>query len=305
MSNVFDISSTNDSRSPSASNVLLAAALMGLLGAAGCGNDPVKTSDSTGSSSSGAGYCPPGKSHDAGAGGSRTPSASDDAGATYNNQVTADAGKMRRADFQKICDSRGGYVYVNAACAGSAMCKGLSLHDGVLWDHSCRGQNSTCAGVGCVTTPADKGQGGQDIYVNGPCGNCHADFSQVDFSAATIDYSKVDYTKFAIFYNKEDISGEEAIARFKKGPEKRTESIIAWGTQGFTSEYTPYSNMPTYYQKYSLAEIKRVADYVRTLTPFEYPTGEFGESPGVGLPDAAAPVSTQLEGGLPEPPRWP
>lgn len=101
---------TSDPRLPAASSVLLAAALTGLLSVTGCGNDPSKTSDSTGSETTGAGYCPPAKVHDAGSG--QKASASEDAGAapTYNNKVTADAGKMRRADFQKLCDERGGYV---------------------------------------------------------------------------------------------------------------------------------------------------------------------------------------------------
>lgn len=194
---------------------------------------------------------------------------------------------------------------MNSSCAGSAMCKGLSLHDGVLWDHSCRGQNSTCAGVGCVAMPADKGATAEDIYVNGPCGTCHADWSHVDYSQPTVDMSQIDYKKFAIYFSPEDISGDQAIARFKKSPKKRLEAIIAWGTQGFTAMHTPYSNMPTYYQKYSLAEIKRLVDFVQTLTPFEYPAPLFGESPGDGLPDAATPVSKQFEGGLPPSSRWP
>jgi hypothetical protein len=57
----------------------------------------------------------------------------------------------------------------------------------------------------------------------------------------------------------------------------RLESIIGYGTKGFHNDTLPFSNMPAYYQKYSLAEIRRVAEHVQGLCPFPYPYGVFGE----------------------------
>lgn len=273
-------------RPQAASGLLVAAALAGLLGALnGCGNKDQPASDSAGSTAGAAGT--------SGSAGSAGTSGGGSAGtATYNNLVNADAGSVTMADFRAQCETRGGYVYVNAACAGSAMCKGLSLHDGEIWEHSCRGQNSTCAGVGCLDMPADQGLSGKEIYETGACGNCHADWSKtVDF-----DNPVVNYTRYAVFFNPNERTQQEAKDRFTSSVAKRLESIVAWGTQGIhdDADYAPYSNMPAYYQKYSLAEIRRVAAYVQTLCPFGYPYGIFGQAePDGGLttedPDTACP----------------
>jgi len=267
-------------KSSTASSLLVAAALAGLIGALplGCGTKAEPNADSSGTDSGSA---------SAGAAGADAGN-----GSTYNNLFDGDAGTVTMADFRSLCESRGGYVYVNAACAGSAMCKGLSLHNGEIWDHSCRGQNSTCSGVGCLDLPADAGRSGQEIYETGPCGNCHADWSKTtDF-----DHPIVDYSRYAVFFNPQLQTADAAKAQFKASTAKRLESIVAWGTQGMhdDDDYTPYSNMPAYYQKYSLAEIRRVAAYVQKLCPFNSPYGVFGQDPPAGGltsedPDAACP----------------
>lgn len=256
-------SSDSGAGRPSVSAVLLAAALTGLVAtvASGCGSDPEPAGDSHGSSG--------------GSGGAA------DAG-TYNNLLTADAGAMTVEEFDDLCKQRGGIVYVNAFCAGSSMCKGLSLHDGELYDHSCRAQNSTCSGIGCVSTPPDTGLTGKEIYETKECGNCHADWS----GTTDWDHPVVDYTKYAIAYDPLVNTAEEANRRFHDSTDERLLSIIAWGTQGFheSAGYVPYSNMPTYYQKYSRAEIERLVAHVKTLCTFTYPYGVFGQpTPDGGL----------------------
>lgn len=175
------------------------------------------------------------------------------------------------ADMQAVCDQRQGFVYVNAACAGGAMCKGLSFHTDTLWDHSCRGQNQTCSGIGCVDMPADTGKTGKQIYEDGPCGGCHADWEK----------TPADYSKYAVFYYKPDVSEESALAEFDALTDKQLEAKVAWGASGFHKDGTPYQNMDAYYRKYSLAEVKRVAAHLRTLTPFPYEYKIFGVDGGV------------------------
>jgi mono/diheme cytochrome c family protein len=270
---------------------LLAAALSGLLGIgiAGCSNDVKANADSTGATG-GAGGADGGSSASGGesAAGGGAPADSGIA-EVYNNLLTADAGGMSMVEFQKLCDTRGGYVYRNAACAGGSMCKGLSWHGGSLWDHSCRGQNSSCAGVGCLALPADTGLTGKEIYEDGPCAGCHADWSKV----VDVDKDKPDYGKFALYYDPLTLTDAEVTKRFKDSTEERLTSSVVWGVQGFYTDYVPYSNMPAYYQKYSMAEIRRVVDYVKTLTTFTYPTEQFGLTPGYGAPEAG------VEGGPP------
>ncbi|HVU00678.1 MAG TPA: hypothetical protein VHE30_02970 [Polyangiaceae bacterium] len=271
---------------PSASARLVAAALSGLLGLAipACGSDTKPTADSTsGTGGTGSGGDPgagaPGTGGD-GSGGS-TPDSDAGAPETYNNVITEDAGSMTMDAFQKLCEGRGGYVYRNAACAGGSMCKGLSWHGGTLWDHSCRGQNSACAGVGCLDLPKDTGLTGQEIYESGPCGNCHADWSG----------DEPNYKKYALVYDPYTLTGEEVTKRFQESSDERLLSSVVWGVQGFYTDYIPFSNMPAYYQKYSLAEIRRVVEHVKTLETFPYAAEQFGKTPGYGIsPEAGVPV---------------
>jgi len=259
-----------------ASGPLISAAIAGLigLGAAGCGSDSNSNLDSGHSGGS--------HSHDTGGtssggsssgGSSNGGTSSGGSGENYNDVIDEDAADMTMDEFRTLCEERGGYTYVNAACATSSMCRGLSLHDGTIWDHSCRGQNSSCSGVGCLDMPEDKGIEGQELFEASACGDCHADWS------ATTDWDNpiVDYKRYAVFFDPKVISEKDAMARFADSTDKRLESIIVWGVNGFHEDRTPYSNMPTYYQKYSLAEIRRVAAYIRTLTPFPHPYSIYGE----------------------------
>lgn len=205
-----------------------------------------------------------------------TPTTPTDGGAgdadsgTYNVPLVNDAG-FSLADMELACEKRGGFVYVNAACAGGAMCKGLSFHKDTLWDHSCRGQNSTCAGVGCVDMPADKGLTGKQVYEDGPCGGCHADWSS----------GTPDYTKYTVFYFPQDKSEVQATTDFNALTAKQLEAKVAWGASGIHKDGTPYSNMEAYYRKYSRAEVKRVAAHLKTLQTLTAKMDIFGVDGGM------------------------
>lgn len=254
------------------SSPLLVAALAGLIGLSplGCSSDTRSNADSSGNGGSGARSAETGGTSSGGssAGGGAAGAGSE----IYNQIVSQDAGNLTMEQFRELCEARGGYTYVNAACATSAMCKGLSLHDGILWEHSCRGQNASCSGIGCVDMPEDKGTSGQELFEATACGDCHADWSG----------DEPDHGRFAIFFDPKTISEDQALKRFGDSTDARLESIVVWGVSGFHADNTPFSNMPAYYQKHSLAEIRRVVAHIRTLSPFGYPYGIFGEPEPAG-----------------------
>lgn len=264
-------SAASPERGRVASTALLAAALAGLMGVAtvvACSDDDptnANPGDRPDGSASQADGCANGLPADA-----STDAPSNDGG-TYNNPLLVDAG-FSLADMEAACQTRGGFVYVNAACAGGAMCKGLSFHKDTLWDHSCRGQNSTCSGVGCVDMPADKGLTGKQIFEDGPCGGCHADWAS----------GTADFTKYAVFYFPHDKSESQAIAEYNALTNKQLEGKVAWGASGMHKDGTPYSNMDAYFRKYSRAEVKRAAEHLKTLQPFGYPMEIFGVDAGDG-----------------------
>ena len=291
---------------------LLAAAIAGLLGVTGCSSGPTNPDQgerpdgaadtvdaSTGTTDAGfvcpSGWtCGPGTSSDAGA----PTDAGSSEDATYNILLEAGA-SFTLEQFQALCDSRGGFFYTNAACAGGSACKGISFHNGDLWDHSCRGQNSECAGANCLDTPKDTGLTGQQIYEQGPCGGCHGLFSTTTF--------KTDPAYYAVLFMTNDPSKQgnhfdpgtspeyaAALAQFMGYSEQGVESRIALGVSGVFPDGTGYNNMPEYHQTYSAAEIKRAAQYIRG--------GNLDGGPGLkifgsgypeyqyvtGLPDASA-----------------
>ena len=266
------------------SSTLMSAALVGLLTAsvvAAC-SDTEKSGVGPSQTEAGAGGGGAETPSGAGAGGADTAPA--DGGAAgagvpvseYNN-VISDGEEITAAQFQALCDERNGWVYVTAFCAGAGMCKGLSLLGTTLTDHSCKGLHS-CGGAGCVVLPEDAGLTGKEIYSAGPCGNCHGDWS---------DYENPNFNVYTIVHGSE-LTGEQAETRFKTSTDQRLLSILIFGTQGLHPDGTPYSNMPAYYQKYSLAEIKRTLEYVKSLPTATAEYEIFGVTPGFGIPEAPA-----------------
>lgn len=255
-----------DDGSAGPSGLLVVAALAGLMGVAvaGCSDDPAGNVDS---SNTGGSH----DDHDHDESGGSSSGSGGTGGDVFNDVIREDV-EMTMDEFRAFCEERGGYTYVNAACATASMCRGLSLHDGTIWEHSCRGQNSSCSGIGCLDMPEDKGATGKELFEETACGDCHADWSKVGDDNPTPDYGK-----YAVFFDPKQLSSSAAIDRFKTSTDARLESIVVWGVSGFHEDHTPFSNMPTYYQKHSLTEIRRVIAYIRTLTPFEYPYEIFGE----------------------------
>lgn len=232
-------------------------ALAGLLGVAvstGCGsNHSGAAGDSQGSTAptSTSDPKPPKMSSDgnaSGASGAGAPSSSD--AGTYSNVVSTDS--VTFTEFSDLCEARGGFVTTNANCAGSNLCKGLSYaSDGtVLTDHSCKGLNS-CTGMSCVDLPKGSGLSGQDIYDNGPCGGCHN----------TAIEGPANYVVFV----HPGTAPEDAVATFDKSSSARLASIVAFGTQGVNDDGVAFSNMPSFRDKYSRAEIEAVVAYIRGL----------------------------------------
>jgi hypothetical protein len=181
--------------------------------------------------------------------------APEDAGTT-----TADAGAFSRVlstapitfrDFSDLCEKRGGFVSTNANCAGSNLCKGLSYADDgtVLTEHSCKAMNS-CMGLSCIDLPPTSGLSGQDIYETGPCGGCHND--------------AISGSVYVVF-TPQGTSPDAAVTAFDKSSDLRLESIVAFGTQGVNDDGVAFSNMPSYRETYSRAEIDAVVQYVRAL----------------------------------------
>lgn len=205
----------------------------------------------------------------------------------YDN-VVSDGIDISAEEFQRICDDRGGWMYVTAVCAGAGMCKGLSLLGTKLTDHSCRGLNG-CGGAGCVDLPEDMGLSGQQIYAEGPCGGCHGDWSDAE-------HPKLDV--YTVVHGP-DVDSEVALKRFRESSKRRLMSVVVFGTRGVHADGTPFSNMPAYYQDYSRAEIERAVEYVQRLPVRTQPYEVFGTTPGFGVPEMTnpAPGSPPAAGG--------
>lgn len=104
----------------SASQALMAAALVGLLSAAAC-DDTESPSGATTNSSG---------------------------GAITSSIVDSD---MTREKFRAICDEKGGRMEDHSHCGGANSCKGMSydIATHVYSEHTCKGLN-TCTGYSCV-----------------------------------------------------------------------------------------------------------------------------------------------------------
>jgi hypothetical protein len=267
--------------SPRPSRALTTAALCGLLAVSSivaCGDD-AESGVPPGPSDAGAAGQPVGQGGAAGQANvdPELGGAAGQAGApsdVYDN-VISEGVPISNDEFKELCDERDGWAYLTAACAGSALCKGLSLMGDVLTDHSCKGINS-CMGISCVVLPKDTGLTGEEIYRDGPCAGCHGNWE---------DYDNPNLGVYTVWHGW-DVSPEAAVKRFEDSSDLRLKSILVFGTQGQYPDGTPFSNMPAYYQKYSLAEIERTIDYIKTLPletlAYEVPGADAFEEPGAG-----------------------
>lgn len=174
------------------------------------------------------------------------------------------------AELKAMCDARGGYTEIYAACSGTNTCAGFSYgdwgEDAVLTEHSCNAV-SGCAGMGCVVLPSDTapGHGRSAVDILGAalpdtegvaqrsCNYCHAEWSE--------DGSKFDATKFKVLVAP---GSGRTLANWLDRPAETQARMLAFGVHGEYANGVQYGHMAAYYKLYSRAEIERVVDYIRT-----------------------------------------
>jgi mono/diheme cytochrome c family protein len=197
------------------------------------------------------------------------------AGCAADAAVTDDAPREVReihdaaltvAKFKDMCEDRGGLTQTHAACSGTNSCRGLiynSWAGDTIIEHTCRGFNS-CTGISCVDMPEDSGKTGEEIYED-LCVGCHSHSEDED--------AELFYTVFA----KPNADQDAAVDAFEAKSKETLVNNVAFGAVGFYEDGTPYSNMPAYHEDLSLAEVRRVVDYLLDLEAVP------GESDALGI----------------------
>lgn len=184
-------------------------------------------------------------------------SSSDDNAAAATPTVTSKTKDetMTLAKFSEDCDTRKGLLQTHAACSGNNACKGISFNkfSKTIVEHTCKGTN-TCGGVSCVEPAADQGLTGEAVY-KASCADCHSSMEGGDEST------------FKLFVKKGgDLAAAEAAFTTKDAAIQV--SYVAFGINGTdTSTGDSFANMPGFHSKYSRAEIEKVVEHVRGLTP--------------------------------------
>jgi hypothetical protein len=160
---------------------------------------------------------------------------------------------IKFADFLAECTSKGGLIQTHATCAGNNSCKGMSFNkfSKELTEHTCKGMNS-CGGVSCVVLPTDSGKTGEEVW-SGTCADCHGADAFTLYTAPGADQAAAQ-TQFAAL------------------TQANLVTIAAFGYRGLNSDGSASANMPGFHERYSVAELERVAEYLRTLDvePYEY-----------------------------------
>lgn len=177
------------------------------------------------------------------------------------------------AELKTMCDQRGGYIEIHAACSGSNTCAGFSYGDwgadAVLTEHSCAAV-SGCNGIGCVVLPDDTAPGfgrtamailaeeipDEEGVAQRSCNYCHAEWSDTGFDATVFKLKLVP-------------GSTRTLANWLDTPAEVQERIVAFGARGVYPNGVAYSHMAAYYKKYSKAEIQRVVEYIRTQATVE------------------------------------
>jgi hypothetical protein len=167
----------------------------------------------------------------------------------------------------KMCDDRGGYVQIHAACGGQNTCKGFSYGDwgpgaATLTEHSCTGVNG-CAGLSCVTLPEDKRKKtGPELYDlkfgdtdPSSCSNCHADHTDEDHP---------DLGKFMVYVMP---GSTRTTANWLDRSAAEQERIVAFGAHSTDAAGRAIQNMAPYKEVLARKDIERVVAHLRTLKP--------------------------------------
>ncbi|HET8935182.1 MAG TPA: hypothetical protein VFN67_17155 [Polyangiales bacterium] len=175
------------------------------------------------------------------------------------------------AALTKMCDDRGGYTEIHAACGGQNTCKGFSYGDwgpgaAMLTEHSCTGVNG-CLGLSCVEgidgKLADKS--GADIYAAdfeetqpNHCFGCHAE------SLDPNDHSKKDLGTFYVYVQPGSTRTADNWLDLSAAEQERKVFFGARFTDGHGRQI---QNMAAYSQTLSRKEIEKVVAHIRTLKP--------------------------------------
>lgn len=161
------------------------------------------------------------------------------------------------ASFKVTCDARGGLVQTHASCAGSNTCAGVSFNEGTLTEHTCKAMNG-CAGMSCVDLAEGSNLSGEAILVGSIGGDMVGSETQCNFCHGD------GKDKFILKVAPTAVVAD-AVTAFQNKPDSALVSAIAFGLHGVKSDGQAYSNMPGFYQAYSLAEIKGLVAHIRTL----------------------------------------
>jgi hypothetical protein len=129
------------------------------------------------------------------------------------------------------------------------------VHTGKEGEYNNVLSEDSCGGVHCVVLPEDKGLSGQKIYESGGCDNCHGVWND--------DYSEVDMTKFMLDLEPGE-DGDARVQQFHVSSDDKLISAMVFGVQETHGDYWS-SVMPAYRADYSVAELKRTLEHLRTL----------------------------------------
>jgi mono/diheme cytochrome c family protein len=187
---------------------------------------------------------------------------SDDSSKKADPAPTEERKAISFAEFTLTCDSRGGLVETHMVCGSTNACAGVSYnkYSKQLKEHTCAAQN-TCGGMSCVELAKEKTSingnvepvTGESIF-NASCKGCHVAGQMLA-------------PAFAVYIAKGSTEEEKVALQNLVKNRTATEriNITAFGTKGFNTNGTHYSNMPAYYKNLTVSEVKRVVEYIGTL----------------------------------------
>lgn len=176
---------------------------------------------------------------------------------------------MTTSTFTARCTQDGGLVQTHAVCGGVNACRGYSFnkYDFVLTEHTCKAMN-TCGGISCVVLPEDSGLDAEEMF-DVSCAGCHAERDEAGELVGFYLYVPT---------TEPPVDEDEAIADFLDLPQAHVVTSLAFGTDGRNVGGSSYSNMAPYHELYSVAELQRLTDYIRTLPMIVTEYGVLGEN---------------------------
>lgn len=183
------------------------------------------------------------------------------------------------AELKDMCDARGGFIEIHAACSGSNTCAGFSYGDfgdeAVLTEHSCNAV-SGCNGLGCVVAAPGTGKTALEILEAAlpdtegvhtrSCNYCHAKYND--------DFTEFDATTFIV---KLTPGSTRNLSNWKDRSAEEQARIIAFGHHAVFNNAQYVGMGGAYYKMYSKAEIEGVVDYIRNTATIEFSEIKFND----------------------------